>query len=254
MHSPLILIYHIPKTAGLSLRTYLQDGLSDDQFCLLKPAANSPGNETGSRSNLASLPIKTKSSLKAVMGHEVSFATKDFFPNRQHLFSTVIREPTGRIASNINYALSRIATGDAEYFSNFPNVQDRQRFAAQLYAGERPTELCIEQYIKVQQARSGWPNFQCFWLVAGFSKMIDVSSDQSLAKYAMEILKKFWLVGTFERLSHYMHRLARELNLPPFDIHHNKSIKQICESEMREHLAPYDFSHDNEIHSRYNRD
>lgn len=252
MKKPIVIIYHIPKTGGVSIISYCQSHLQEDH------SFYHSSRESRRRLELLGLPaIESRSpedllNLQLIIGHDLSYETRNYFPNRECRFSTTLREPISRITSNLNYCLSMLVQGHDDYLKkNFPWVKDKERFVQQLSAGEKADEFSLELYINHLMTDQFWPNFQCSWLIRKFSGMIDDHNNRDSFQLAQAILEKFWLVGTTDKLTEYANSLGRVLQIPDFDFHANRSQKYYTIEEVNEYLVDFDLSHDKELFNRF---
>lgn len=250
MKNPL-LIYHIPKTAGVSLIRYLEKNLTTNELLKVYPSGEETGPNSSVDSLFSNLKKEKRDALKVIIGHDVTHSTlMNKIEISNYRFCTVLRDPIARLNSSLNYSLMLISEGRKDFFTNFNWVKDQDRFIQQLAEGTRPSELCLEKYLNQQKTVYGWPNFQSAWIKANFYKL--VNKDTPKNDLAEKILAQFWLVGVTNEINLFVDTIAKELSIKNDMIHENSSTQFVHLDEFKEHANLYDFTEDQQIYEKFN--
>ncbi|CAM2067446.1 hypothetical protein SCOR_18845 [Sulfidibacter corallicola] len=244
MKKPIYLIYHIPKTGGDSVISFFQSHLDEDRDFIFYSAKGLQRLKMAGRPSLEEREVTDLNRIKAVIGHEVTHRTATFFTNRDCRFSTILREPVARLTSELNYALTQIAKGRHDFFSQLPWVRDREAFHTTLTTEGRLPESDLRAYVNTLRQRPGWPDFQCFWLTVCFPSLAGHTAGDHPSERAKAILDRFWLVGTTNRIEKYAAILGKALDLPKFEHHTNKSTKYVSQTELKAHFKNEMPAHD----------
>ena len=155
---------HIPKTAGTSLLSILQENLSKQSL-----------HQTTSLIKNANLGVPFVEEMKyldditTIFGHEVDAKTICYFPNRRIYLFTFIREPISRLISHYKY---------------------QQR----LLASQGREQISINNFIESNK------NQICRFIVNRFHNFLSIDDKKNLRlhKKAIKILQSFDFVGTTE--------------------------------------------------------
>lgn len=94
----IIFHFHIPKTGGSSLRTHFRQHLGKAGFVFM------PSKEAV-RKDLFNYPMEELSHAKILTGHDLHWAHRELFKDREILPLIVLREPAARMISHYNFQM-----------------------------------------------------------------------------------------------------------------------------------------------------
>jgi hypothetical protein len=175
---PIYLFVHIPKTGGRTLRQHFARNLKRD--ALRANMSAEPDQLLGSVSD------ERRRTCRLVMGHNVGSEVAKYFPDREHRFFTVLRDPIAHMISSYNWKAHVLAMRDG-----------------------RPDSLSFEDWLSPRRTN----NLQSRWLVARFADGTapkrPLNEPEALLEETRRVLRRFWAVGRLEDLERSL--------LPVFD-------------------------------------
>jgi Sulfotransferase family len=157
---------HIPKTAGMTFRTVVEDHFCNDEIC---PATV---EEMMPQVNLQDLP-----NYRLLRGHLVNVDFRTLLPQKQFVHATMLRQPVAQLVSHYDY-IRRMPT-DPDYAK----------------VKEMPLEEFVQDFAIANLRR----NTQTYHVAKAARFNIEHLPAQDIFEIALESLDHFAFVGLLER-------------------------------------------------------
>jgi hypothetical protein len=224
--APIYIIHHLPKTGGVSLRNWLVQHLGLHQGMVHYGVAGELTCMQHGLPFLEQLSAEQKRGIKVVMGHYVTEATADFFPDREIRRLIVLREPTKRLISQYNHAMYFWCQGLGRPLISFYEWFEREAIARYDYKDALRRQGLTPEIAFQSQASLG-PNFMGRFIAQNFGKTDwpTLSSDEFAAN-VNALLESFWHVGITEKLNDFAAKLGSTLNIPANIPHENRGSQR----------------------------
>lgn len=212
-----LIIPHIPKTGGQSLRAHFSQHLTfNETFIHLGPWGNRMCRKQG-LTPWADKPPGDRAKARVIIGHDVWLPDIfDLLPAQQCALATILREPAERWLSAYNYLVAQDHFEEETSFADFWRGQNH--------------------------------NYQVafIWNIALKQPLTD---PETMLQGCIDVLEKFEIIGTLDGYANFSHRVCDWLGLPPVTRHENRAgihfpKKQILTQGMRAEirdLCPYDY-------------
>lgn len=216
---PIYIIHHIPKTGGVSLRNWLTQHLGLHQGLVHYGVA---GELFCMQHGLPFLEQMTADQLyqaEVVMGHYVTEATADYFPDREVRRLIVLREPTKRLISQYNHAMIFWCQGMGRQQIDFYEWFERYAVKSYDYKNAIRAQGLTPELSFQSQASLG-PNYMASFIAQNFRKTdwFELGPGE-FAENVNTLLESFWCVGLTEKLSDFAAKLGKALDIS-LDIGH----------------------------------
>ena len=237
-NAAVIFLFHIPKTAGTSLRQALSEALGlNDGFVHLGPY----GDKIGRKKHLKPLQERSKAELsriQVVTGHYLLSAFEKYFPDREIKRAVLLRDPAERLLSQYNHAMrNRGKLGDkpVDFHVWYQNLK-KTEFDWQSLHGR---ELTLEDK-RFAIASVGDNYMSKFLLESTGTRDHQSLGDEELYTAVTAVLNTFWHVGSLEKLPASIDALESVIG-KKLDVGvHNKSGGELARHlEMNASLAEY---------------
>jgi hypothetical protein len=157
---------HIPKTAGMTFRTIVEDHFHSEEIC---PATLN--------AQLAKMPKEEIGKYRLFRGHLGFINLPELVPGKQIVNVTVLREPVARVISHYEYI--RRMPGDPHY----PAVKD----------------MSLEEFSQKLTAGKVGKNIQTYHVAKTLRFDLDGLTPTEILEIAKESLDQFAFVGLVER-------------------------------------------------------
>ena len=171
-HPATILFLHLPKTAGISLRSVFFQGYEDAQIFSIEP-----DEPVRSIRQLKSLSKRAKKRLKLITGHTLWGA--HYFVEAPFWYVTMLRDPIERVLSSFSYIRSLP--------SDF------------LYEEMHASEMSLKDFLAWKKSQFEVENQQTKLLAGVFNTKKACTKD--VYEQAVEHLEKYCLVGLTEHFA-----------------------------------------------------
>lgn len=189
----LLILLHIPKTAGSSLVKGLSQNFKTEEVLLLYGIKKTSDLIS---SKIASFDKRKRDSIKLVAGHQVWFGIHNYFPNHRPRYITFLRDPVSRVISNY-YKILRD-----------PNHQLHQRFM-----DNRPT---LEEFVNGQVTQVAINHMTVFLARQKVDNQHNARQctkfNNDLLHTAFKNLSEFWFVGLKERYASDITKISKLIN------------------------------------------
>ncbi len=207
-----ILFLHLPKTAGISLRSVFFQGYEDAQIFRIEP--NDP---VSSIRQLKSLSKRERRHLKLVTGHTLWGA--HYFVEAPFLYVTMLRDPVERVLSSFSYIRSLP--------SHF------------LYEEMHASEMSLKKFLTWKKSQFEVENQQTKLLAGVFNTK--KACTQDVYKQAVEHLEKYCLVGLTEHFAQSLTMFENILELehaevPKSNVTHQRLRRTEIEPDVLEEI------------------
>lgn len=157
---------HIPKTAGMTFRTIVEDQFHSEEIC---PATLN--------AQLAKIPLETLQKYRLFRGHLGFTNLPGLLPEKNFINVTVLREPVARVISHYDYI--RRMPGDPHYAA----VKD----------------MTLEEFAQKLTAGKVGKNIQTYHVAKALRFQLDSLTPSEILEVAKESLDRFGFVGLVER-------------------------------------------------------
>jgi hypothetical protein len=157
---------HIPKTAGMTFRTIVEDHFQYDEIC---PATLN--------AQVAKIPHQDLQKYRLFRGHLGFINLPDLLPEKNIVNVTVLREPVARVISHYDYILR--TPGDPHHAA--------------------VKEMTLEEFSRRLTAGKVGKNIQTYHVAKAARFDLDNLSPQEILEIAKESLDRFAFVGLVER-------------------------------------------------------
>jgi hypothetical protein len=214
MSNFILVIPHIPKTGGQSLRNHFWKSMTKEEFIYLG-SSNSSQIRSESLSVLGSDVQKYSSAARVCLGHAVEkkHIEKAFF-KKTIFYATCLRDPVERWISEFNFKIHRNTTNEnniLEYFNNFSSIQK---------------------------------NYQVYWMWRHFLSNNEDPENLGIKKIfslVLSELKNFFLVGYLKNFADYQGKICQLLNIPNCSNRDNQKgidypVKDLGSAETRQKI------------------
>jgi hypothetical protein len=195
---------HIPKTAGMTFRTIVEDHFHSEEIC---PATLN--------AQLAKLPKEEVSKYRLFRGHLGFINLPELVPGKQIVNVTVLREPVARVISHYEYI--RRMPGDPHY----PAVKD----------------MTLEEFAQKLTAGKVGKNIQTYHVAKTLRFDLDGLTPAEILEIAKESLDQFAFVGLVERFQDSLFLLSYIFGWKPIlnSRKENAAKKKKSEDELPAH-------------------
>lgn len=219
---PIYIIHHIPKTGGVSLRTWLTQHLGLHQGLIHYGVA---GELFCMQNRLPFLEQMTADQLyqaEVVMGHYVTEATAEFFPEREVRRLIVLREPAKRLISQYNHAMIFWCQGMGRDQIDFYEWFERHAVKHYNYKDAIRAQGLTPELSFQSQASLG-ADYMARFISQNFQKAdwLELSPGE-FASEVNTLLESFWCVGLTEKLNDFAAKLGKALDIPVNIGHENR--------------------------------
>jgi hypothetical protein len=164
--SDVLYFSHIPKTAGMTFRTIVEDHFHSEEIC---PATLN--------AQLAKLPKEDVAKYRLFRGHLGFINLPDLVPGKQIVNVTVLREPIARVISHYEYI--RRMPGDPHY--------------------QAVKDMTLEEFSQKLTAGKVGKNIQTYHVAKTLRFDLDGLTPDEILEIAKESLDQFAFVGLVER-------------------------------------------------------
>jgi len=157
---------HIPKTAGMTFRTIVEDYFDCNEIC---PATLN--------AQIDEIPQAELEKYRLFRGHLVFVNLPELLPNRNFVNVTVLRDPIARVISHYDYI--RRTPGDPHY--------------------EAVSNMTIEEFSQKLTVGKVGKNIQTYYVAKTQRFHLEKLSGQDVLEIAKESIDRFAFVGLLER-------------------------------------------------------
>ncbi|NJR63267.1 MAG: sulfotransferase family 2 domain-containing protein [Cyanobacteria bacterium CRU_2_1] len=164
--SDVLYFSHIPKTAGMTFRTIVEDYFSVEEIC---PATLN--------AQLAKIPFEELQKYRLLRGHLGFINIPELIPGKNIVNVTFLREPVARVISHYEYI--RRMPGDPHY--------------------EAVKDMTLEEFAQKLTAGKVRKNIQTYHIAKTHRFKLDGLSPTEILELAKESLDRFAFVGLVER-------------------------------------------------------
>ena len=208
----ILFIYHIPKTAGQSLRRALSTSLGLNLGYIHLGPYGDTANREAQIPALEQRSIEELAKVRAISGHYLCTYYDQYFSNRQIQRVIFLREPAERIISQYNHAMHI-----QNNILNQPIVDFHEWYeqdARTTFPWENIRNQPLDKSARLAAISSVGHNYMAkFILNAMGEDNYQNLNDDHLFKKANNILKSFWHVGITEKLELSRQVIAKELKI-----------------------------------------
>ncbi|HET7588352.1 MAG TPA: glycosyltransferase [Gammaproteobacteria bacterium] len=196
LQPPELMIYHIPKTAGTSLRSIIEDNFRDDEIAYYYPP------------DTVTLDLSQETSAKVVIGHLSVGEAGGSENDRKRV--TFLRDPVERVVSQLRF--------DAHYFKNNSSVRNDHPFKEWFTSGTKPLSAFIE-FSKL------WYFDNCMTrMLSGVRDSVPFGQvEWKHYQEALHNVRGFAFVGFQEFFDEDLRALGRKFGLRVQPVHKNKA-------------------------------
>ncbi len=198
-NNSLLFLFHIPKTAGTSLRQAMVDKLVlDEGFIHLGPYGDRTRHENGLKP-LEQYSARELDRIQVVSGHYLSTDFEKYFPDRDIKRAIILREPATRILSQYNHAMrnrSKLKEKSVDFHTWYED-QSLPHFDWQSLYGHKLT--LADKKLAISSV--GHNYMSKFILDAMGDRDYPALPDDELLSRTENYLKTFWHIGSMENLS-----------------------------------------------------
>ena len=227
-NNSVLFFYHIPKTAGQSLRTEFTNkfGLNTG-FVHLGPYGEKNRLESKQKF-ISQFNGKEKSAIKIIGGHYIDETYERYFKHREIKKFTILRDPIERLISQYNHYI-RLAGADhpIDFMSWYQKGFD-QELVWRYLPGHK-----LNKQDQLSTLKSVGHNYVAKFILHshGVMNYQGLTNDQLFEK-TKSILETFWHVGSVESISQSILLISNETNTDIHILHANKA--QYDRSEVTE--------------------
>ena len=157
---------HIPKTAGMTFRTIVEDYFACEDIC--------PATLNAHIANIPQLQLET---YRLFRGHLVFVDLPGMLPQRNFVNVTMLRDPIARVISHYEYI--RRTPGDPHY--------------------EAVSNMTLEEFCQRLTVGKVGKNIQTFYIAKTLRFNLERLSPQEVLEVAKESLDRYAFVGILER-------------------------------------------------------
>ncbi len=207
-----LFIYHIPKTAGQSLRRALSTSLGLNLGYVHLGPYGDIANREAQIPALEQRSTEDLAKIRAISGHYLCTYYNQYFSDRQIQRIIFLREPAERIISQYNHAMhirNNILKQPVLDFYEWYEKDVRTTFP---WANMRNQPL--DKSARLAAISSVGHNYMAKFILNAMGKdNYQDLNDDHLFETANNILKAFWHVGVTEKLELSKQIIAQELNI-----------------------------------------
>ncbi len=237
--TPIYIMHHIPKTGGISIRNWLAKHLGMHRGLVHYGVT---GELLCMQHKLPFLEQMTPAQLhnvQVVMGHYVTEATADLFPDREIRRIIVLREPVRRLVSQYNHAMNLWCNKMGRPQIDFLEWYETHAIEQYDYKNALRNQGLTPEIAFQSQASLG-PDYMGRFISQNFG-MRDWPSLESheFAAKVNGLLESFWMVGLTERLAAVAAALGHQLGIPADIAHFNRGMERQVYLEPSEDLIGF---------------